>query len=435
MTFARALWLVPAAVIGLALPTAVPWYRGDTAEQAAPVPWEPAAASADVAHDRARLLGRLGVDRWHAAGVRGQGVKVAVIDSGFRGWRGFLGRALPGRVQARSFRLDSTLESRDSQHGILCGEVIHTLAPDAELLFSNWEPDRPETFVQAVAWAKQQGARVLSCSVIMPCWSDGEGGGPVHAALADVVGLGNQLKDVLAFACAGNIAQRHWTGPYHPGADGFHEWRPGYRDNALVPWGEDERVSVELCWPAGASYTLHVLDAVTGSEIGRAPVRPQPGGYCAVVRFLPRRNGRYLVRVRLQAGTPGPFHVAVLGGWLERFTERGSIAFPADGPEFVAVGALEESGQRAVYSSCGPNSGLPKPDFVAPVPFPSAWRSKPFAGTSAAAPQAAALAALLFSRHPDWTPVQVKEALRQSALDLAPPGHDYETGYGLLRLP
>jgi subtilisin family serine protease len=88
-----------------------------------------------------------------------------------------------------------------------------------------------------------------------------------------------------------------------------------------------------------------------------------------------------------------------------------------------------------VYSSCGPNSRRPKPDFVATVPFASTWRSKPFTGTSAAAPQAAALAALVLSRHPDWTPAQVREALRRAAVDLAPPGHDDETGYGQLRLP
>src|SRR5205823_14091486 len=127
----------------------------------------------EVAHDRARLLARLGVDRWHAAGVRGRGVKVAIIDSGLRGYRAFLGSALPRTVLARGFRADGDLEARDSQHGILCGEVIHAPAPDAELLFTTWEPDQPETFVRAVAWAKQQGARVLSCSVIMPCWSDG----------------------------------------------------------------------------------------------------------------------------------------------------------------------------------------------------------------------------------------------------------------------
>src|SRR3954447_23786100 len=32
---------------------------------------------------RARLLARLGVDRWHAAGCRGRGIKIAILDSGF----------------------------------------------------------------------------------------------------------------------------------------------------------------------------------------------------------------------------------------------------------------------------------------------------------------------------------------------------------------
>src|SRR5438128_2194390 len=82
-----------------------------------------------------------------------------------------------------------------------------------------------------------------------------------------------------------------------------------------------------------------------------------------------------------------------------RFDRRGSIPFPADGPEFLAIGALEQTGRRAVYSSCGPNSAAPKPDFVALVPVLTACRGKPFAGTSAAAPQAAALAALCLSRH------------------------------------
>src|SRR6476646_7872421 len=91
-------------------------------------------------------LARLGVDRWHAAGFRGQGVKVAVLDSGFRGYRSHLGGALPAHVLARSFRNDGDLEAKDSQHGILCGEVIHALAPGAQLLLANWEPDAPEKF-------------------------------------------------------------------------------------------------------------------------------------------------------------------------------------------------------------------------------------------------------------------------------------------------
>src|SRR5262245_18187399 len=160
-------WLV--VVLGsLLLP------RGSATAVAWPVP--PAAqAEATPARSAPQLqhLARLGVERWRVAGQRGKGVRVAILDSGFRGYREHLGKSLPAHVLARSFRTDGNLEARDSQHGILCGEVVHALAPDAELLLANWQPEQPETFLQAVAWARGQGARVISCSCIMPNWSDG----------------------------------------------------------------------------------------------------------------------------------------------------------------------------------------------------------------------------------------------------------------------
>src|SRR5262249_18698379 len=107
---------------------------------------------------------------------------------------------------------------------------------------------------------------------------------------------------------------------------------------------------------------------------------------------------------------------------------------PADCPAVQAVGAVHSDGNRACYSSCG-TSAFAKPDFMAQVPFPSMCRNRPFTGTSAAAPQAAALAALCWSRHPDWTAPQVPGALRAAARDIGPPGHDHETGYGLIMLP
>src|SRR5262249_34740345 len=153
---------------------------------------------------------------------------------------------------------------RDSPHGILCGEVIHALAPEAELLFANWEPDCPERFLEAVRWARRGGARIISCSLIMPSWSDGEGNGPVHEAFTALLG-----NDLLFIVCAGNTAQRHWAGTYRGGPGGYHEWVPGHTDNRIEPWDE-ERVSVELCAPAGAGYEVMVYDARTEEEVGRA---------------------------------------------------------------------------------------------------------------------------------------------------------------------
>jgi subtilisin family serine protease len=154
-----------------------------------------------------------------------------------------------------------------------------------------------------------------------------------------------------------------------------------------------------------------------------------------VVRFAPAGDHRYVVRLRLQDGLPRPFHVVALGGDLEWATAKGSIPFPGDGPNVLAVGAVDGHGDRLAYSSCGPNSPAPKPDFVAPVPFASLWRDRPFTGTSAAAPQVAGLAALCWSRHADWTAEQVRQQLRSWASDLGPRGHDWETGYGTIVLP
>ncbi len=390
--------------------------------------------SADLLAERARHMTRTGAVAWHEAGARGQGVKVAILDTGFRGYRAHLGKALPPRVTARSFRADGDLEARDSQHGILCGEVVHALAPAAELLLATWEPDRPEQFLEAVRWARHQGARVLSCSVIMPTWSDGEGNGPIHRELRGLVGDGAGAGDALFVASAGNTAERHWSGPLRPGAGGWHEWRAGVVDNPLRPWG-DEAVSVELCASRDVAFEVRVWDATTGDEVGRARGRSSPDGSCAAVRFVPETGRAYRVRVRRVEGEGGTFHVVALGANLDQVSARGSIAFPGDGPEVVAVGAVGADGRRAEYSSCGPNSRQPKPDLVAMEPFPSLWRGQPFSGTSAAAPQAAALAALLWSRAPRWTARRVRQALVESARDLAEPGHDCETGYGLIALP
>jgi subtilisin family serine protease len=382
----------------------------------------------------ARALERLGVTAWHKAGQQGRGIKVAILDSGFRGYRYALGKALPARVQTRSFRRDGNLEAKESQHGILCAEVVCALAPEAELLLANWEPEQPEQFLQAVQWARQQGARIISCSIIMPTWSDGEGGGTVHARLSRALGEGDRAGDVLCFASAGNTALRHWAGTFRAGRGGWHRWGRSGPDNAVLPLC-GERVSVELYGPPGAAYELVLRDTTAKRDLGRTR-SPGADGGPAVVRFDPHDGHQYAVRVRLRAGKAGRFHLTALGGRLEHAARQGSIPFPGDGPEVLAVGAVDGRGRRCYYSSCGPIGGRTKPDLAAPVPFPSKWRSsQPFGGTSAAAPQAAGLAALVWGRHPDWTAQQVRAALCQAARPPTMAAHNCETGYGELHLP
>src|SRR4051794_24761099 len=92
----RVLRLAPLAILATCTLVAVP-----ATPQAAEIPGKPVAPRLPEAA-RPKQLTQLGVDAWHAAGYRGQGVKVAVLDSGFRGYRDHLGKALPANVTARS---------------------------------------------------------------------------------------------------------------------------------------------------------------------------------------------------------------------------------------------------------------------------------------------------------------------------------------------
>ena len=281
---------------------------------------------------------------------------------------------------------------------------------------------------------RSNGANVLSCSCIMPNWSDGEGGGAVHEALTKLLGDGKERGDMVFCGCVGNTARRHWSGNFRPDKEGYHQWSTGQRENSLEPWG-DERVSVEFYCKPGATYELAIVDG-EGKAVGAASNTRCVEGLCTTTaRFEPRVGQSYRVKLRLTGGKAEPFHLVALHSDLETSSAAGSICFPGDGSHVIGVGAVDQGGRRCSYSACGPNSLRPKPDVVAPVPFISLCRPRPFAGTSAATPQAAAIALLLWSRNPDWTADRVRTQLSSSARDLGPKGHDREYGHGLVRLP
>ena len=56
----------------------------------------------------------------------------------------------------------------------------------------------------------------------------------------------------------------------------------------------------------------------------------------------------------------------------------------------------------------------------------------PFFGTSAAAPHAAAIAALVKSARPSLTNTQILQVLHSTTLDNMEPGIDRDSGYGIL---
>jgi hypothetical protein len=156
----------------------------------------------------------------------------------------------------------------------------------------------------------------------------------------------------------------------------------------------------------------------------------------------------YNVQIQPIFMAPGLHTVEVFFAGIDHIDKfqiaQGSIYGHPAVPNALAVGAIRASdpGNDDIedFSSQGPSDiafpvpeSRPKPD-VASIDgvmvtgtggFPS-----PFGGTSAAAPHVAGLAALLKELVPSATPAEIREAIRQGAVDLGAPGFDLVFGAG-----
>ncbi len=110
---------------------------------------------------------------------------------------------------------------------------------------------------------------------------------------------------------------------------------------------------------------------------------------------------------------------------------------PADGKSVISVGAVSASNTLVYFSSVGPTfDGRIKPDVVAMgsgvyIAGPYDTTSYRYSsGTSFSCPQVAGIAALVLSAHPNLTPSEVRDALRNTADNAASPNN--EIGWGLV---
>lgn len=117
--------------------------------------------------------------------------------------------------------------------------------------------------------------------------------------------------------------------------------------------------------------------------------------------------------------------------------DRNTLGAPADGKHVIAVGAVDQTGARAAFSSVGPTTdGRIKPDVsargvrvkVASVAGATAYALA--SGTSFSCPLTAGVVALLLQAHPMYTPDQVLFALRSTASQNGAP--DNLLGWGIV---
>ncbi|ADW21486.1 S8 family peptidase [Thermus scotoductus] len=119
------------------------------------------------------------------------------------------------------------------------------------------------------------------------------------------------------------------------------------------------------------------------------------------------------------------------------YSSGGPVMFPANSPSVLAVGAVDQSRERAYFSAHGPELDLVAPGVSVLVAQPSGGYARAN-GTSFASPIVAGVAALYMSKYARerkaWpTPDQVYACLTQTAEDLGSSGLDEEYGFGLVR--
>jgi Subtilase family len=112
--------------------------------------------------------------------------------------------------------------------------------------------------------------------------------------------------------------------------------------------------------------------------------------------------------------------------------------FPAAYPHVLTVGATNETGHVASFSTIAPTVDVAAPGVRIPVAEPLSQDASGYIeapGTSFAAPLVAGAAAWVWTLRPDLDNTQLFEIMRRSAVDIGPKGFDHGSGYGLLNIP
>jgi subtilisin family serine protease len=392
-----------------------------------------------------RILGQ-GVNvtfanNWQAQGVTGEGVKVGILDLGFGGYQDLLGTELPDNVTVEVFGDDTMFTTE--VHGTACAEIVHEMAPDAELFLAYYD-GTDVAMGLAVEWLVNQGVDIISNST-----------GSNGLTPMDDSGFAAEVVDwafdngVFWVNAAGNEADAHWRGTFTDSNDDtIHEFFPDVQVLPFIPFAEGVQTEIILSWDDWESvnqdYDLGLFDQ-EGNLLAKSE-EPQEGqaGQLPIEGFLYEfeDNEVYLLVIQNyegQARGDATFDLFIHGGLMhpDYSVAEHSLGSPSDARGAFAVGAVNWADDvLEPYSSNGPTSdGRIKPDLSAPSVVDSAsYAPEAFDGTSAAAPHVSGAAALVLQAFPDFTPDEMGKFLQERAVDLGPSGPDNGFGVGRLNL-
>ncbi len=382
----------------------------------------------------------------HALGIRGAGVKVGIIDYEF-------GKTLEaggqGDLPSTWRYVDYTDEGiyTGDAHGTACAEIVHDMAPDAELVLI--KVGDFVDFENAKDMAIREGIDILSFSASWLGYGFGDGLGSACNTVNDAFD-----NDILWINSAGNYATKLYSGLHTDsdadGADGWHNFEGDDEVLTLMDVTVGDEIEIWLTWNDFPRTSENYDLVLTKSKAdGTVDIVEKSETF--------QRNSPPVEHIVYEVTESGRYGVAVWKSENARATVikifsnnhdfegiesiRGSIGVPADARGSLTVGAIPhwrwQTGPQESFSSQGPTiDGRIKPDIMGPDGVNTfTYGSNGFFGTSAAAPHIAGAAALIKSSNPEnFTAQTLRDKLLEATVDLGERGKDNVYGEGRLDL-
>lgn len=416
------------------------------------------------------VLDQIGATEYHAHGFLGQNVRVAIIDTQFDGYTDRIDVGeLPSNTITISFDEDGELSNNlvlgKGSHGTACAEIVHDVAPEAQLVLVQTE-DFGGNLAFILEYLQSINTDIISLSVSVlgsrELFQNIEGSksqDPMYALLRDAV----QEKDMFIVVSAGNYARQHYQGMFtDTNWNLWHEFTEvdapeSSSESVSFNLGKDKTIEVSLSWNQnkaaftesreGAIYTLFIFNS-SGEEMGRSTrFFIDDGSQFTSLSFTSDIEDTYSIKIQKEGVSE---HASLLNLFIKGETVPlnqyqvawNSLAVPADSPDVFTVGSadalnftLDSTSSRGV-----PGGAIVKPDATsfAHVSISSpGYGTRGFSGTSSAAPHVAGMAALILGQpqNRQLKPDELEKHLLSFVEDKGVPGSDTVWGAGLIRLP